>query len=400
MIEDDLEPLITQCPSCSTRFRVTEAQLSAAAGRVRCGACLTVFEGADHLLMDEQTRFNTGSEADAALDELLSELSEDDPDPTEATKTHTPQLSADEAEPEIREGSLVSFPDGLDVPTQIYGGFEEGEESDEAPEPVEAVGGVEEDDAGSGRIEGTIEVDEQVFEYLDEPEFEERSDDLSETIDDPELALVADSAEVDEVKEVEEVEEVDSVDGVQEDELTGLPRPPSDELLEAPDARPDISFAPEPRRWWMGVVSGVFLVALAVQIFYFQFPVWSRDPGLRPIYELACGWLSCELPRMRDLRQMSTRNLVVRSHPDLDAVLIVDAVIVNDAAFEQAFPDLELRFTAVSGQLVAGRLFEPGEYLAKDSDAGGQMPSNTPIQVSLEIRDPGPDAVNYTLTFR
>ena len=37
--------LIAECPSCQTRFRVTEQQLAVADGRVRCGACLAVFDG-------------------------------------------------------------------------------------------------------------------------------------------------------------------------------------------------------------------------------------------------------------------------------------------------------------------------------------------------------------------
>ncbi len=33
----------TRCPACGTRFRVTDTQLEAAGGRVRCGSCLEVF---------------------------------------------------------------------------------------------------------------------------------------------------------------------------------------------------------------------------------------------------------------------------------------------------------------------------------------------------------------------
>ncbi len=35
---------VCACPACGTRFQVAEDQLAAAAGRVRCGACLTVFD--------------------------------------------------------------------------------------------------------------------------------------------------------------------------------------------------------------------------------------------------------------------------------------------------------------------------------------------------------------------
>lgn len=37
--------LITTCPACQTQFEVTEAELDARAGQVRCGACQQVFDG-------------------------------------------------------------------------------------------------------------------------------------------------------------------------------------------------------------------------------------------------------------------------------------------------------------------------------------------------------------------
>jgi len=38
------EGLVTECPACGTRFNVSEGQLRLANGKVRCGACLTVFD--------------------------------------------------------------------------------------------------------------------------------------------------------------------------------------------------------------------------------------------------------------------------------------------------------------------------------------------------------------------
>ena len=39
---------VTRCPECQTAFRMTPAQLTAAQGKVRCGACLTVFNATDN----------------------------------------------------------------------------------------------------------------------------------------------------------------------------------------------------------------------------------------------------------------------------------------------------------------------------------------------------------------
>jgi len=41
--------MVTHCPSCHTRFRVTAQQLQARHGQVRCGVCLTVFDGREAL---------------------------------------------------------------------------------------------------------------------------------------------------------------------------------------------------------------------------------------------------------------------------------------------------------------------------------------------------------------
>jgi predicted Zn finger-like uncharacterized protein len=42
--------LVTQCAQCGTTFRVTSQQLQAQGGRVRCGNCLTVFDGLQALV--------------------------------------------------------------------------------------------------------------------------------------------------------------------------------------------------------------------------------------------------------------------------------------------------------------------------------------------------------------
>ena len=47
--------MYTKCPECSTVFRISDAQLLAANGKVRCGHCKHVFNALDRLLMDLPT---------------------------------------------------------------------------------------------------------------------------------------------------------------------------------------------------------------------------------------------------------------------------------------------------------------------------------------------------------
>jgi hypothetical protein len=75
---------------------------------------------------------------------------------------------------------------------------------------------------------------------------------------------------------------------------------------------------------------------------------------------------------------------------------MVDTILLNRAPFEQPFPDLVLTFSDIHGQTLAARRFTPREYLAGELAGQTSMPSNQPIHLSLEIVDPGPDAVNYS----
>ena len=85
--------------------------------------------------------------------------------------------------------------------------------------------------------------------------------------------------------------------------------------------------------------------------------------------------------------------------PEFAGALVVDAILYNRATFSQPFPLLELRFADLNGSLIASRRFKPAEYLSGELAGVSEMPSQTPIHISLDILDPGNRAVNYSLSF-
>lgn len=62
---------ITQCPECGTRFKVTDAQLDAHDGLVRCGHCHEVFNAREHLHDDEPSpQLSLPIEPESLTDEI------------------------------------------------------------------------------------------------------------------------------------------------------------------------------------------------------------------------------------------------------------------------------------------------------------------------------------------
>ncbi|MCZ6659387.1 MAG: zinc-ribbon domain-containing protein [Gammaproteobacteria bacterium] len=421
MAEDELDPLVTECPSCSTRFRVNETQLEIAGGRVRCGACLTVFDGTERLL------FASGEpqpeQPEAALDELLDELhtaAEDDSvravevddvgdrsaDEVSVDGPLEDEVSADEptdfADEDVFEDELVgdqpiedeSTGDGAEVdgayPTE--GPVEQDEEQANLGVDVDLPETGDEgiwgafSDADDARVDPVPEVDVDASE---------NAEDASENAEDAN----ANAEEVAETPEESSVGREVVMAGLPENEIWAVKQPSAEVKL-----RPylgDLEAEPKPpKRWWVGLIMVVAILGLIAQVLWYQSDNWSRDPDMRPYYEQVCEWLGCELPVIRAPQQIQPSNLVVRSHPDVPGALVVDALVINNASFPQPFPVVELTFTTVDGNLVAGRRFRPDEYLGGDLEGATMLPSKTPVHITLEIEDPGPDAVNYFMKFR
>ena len=158
------------------------------------------------------------------------------------------------------------------------------------------------------------------------------------------------------------------------------------------------------RRW--GRLVGLALLFLmlsatfAGQYFWRHMSLYSQVAQLRPLFEVACTWLDCEVPTYSNIAEIRSDNLVVRSHPELENGLVVNIEFRNAADFPQPFPVLILSFNSASNEIVALREFEPREYLEPTLQSFNLMPVQSPLQIAMEIIDPGPGAVNYTLAFR
>ncbi|MBU3069101.1 DUF3426 domain-containing protein [Aestuariicella sp. G3-2] len=159
-----------------------------------------------------------------------------------------------------------------------------------------------------------------------------------------------------------------------------------------------VETSPWPKRLLWGSLSLLAGLGLVAQLAYFNFEEYSRTQPWRQAYASLCPILGCELPSLSDPRQVKAYNLVVRSNPDTKGALIIDSILLNTASFDQPFPDFALTFSNLQGKQVAYRRFTPREYLGGELAGATSMPSGQPVHISLEVVDPGPDAVNYTAT--
>ena len=404
------DSFVTQCPHCQTSFRVSHAQLSVARGVVRCGSCLQVFNAAKQLL--EQA----GKEAIAPVVPAIVETTAPEPRAISQKQWTAAELDLDsldldeelarleqrEIQPTTefgrhREDSLSARRDTTEHDEEPWSDSLFSESAADRAEAAEATTTPEPtlEPSKSSRTEPSLSL--EPVELDDEPQPPQLR--LHDPLDAP-LHHERLSA-TDAIDELDD--DLPSIEPLRKRRERSEPAMRAEVLQDLTDDPLQLDWqrrrSPWGRRflWLLLILLGAG--ALVGQYVAYHFDELARQDQYRPWFQQLCPQIGCTVPSKVDIAKIKSSNLVVRSHPDFNGALVVDAIIYNRAPFSQPFPLLELRFADLNGHLIASRRFKPGEYLNGDLEGMAEMPPQTPIHIALDILDPGAKAVNYSLSF-
>ncbi len=452
-------PMITRCPKCGTAFRITQSQLQSAKGAVRCGSCLHVFKAQEYLVTTPTTKTATQSQPPAtptpktaikpqpvirvidksSLDQTDDILISDDMDDTKSdTKSYefdgfmdidmTPKPEVSLFERKLRDKDPEE--DTNSTADESWAEMLIEDEEDDTPQLAVIKPKTEEqlaDDelASSMAMQAEPSANRSpttnpglVFSLVGEPE-----DAPQQTRSDDDLILS------------DELANIPSHQGFTAPANHNTSTTPDPKLFAEPDENPPpkeeetskrqvktqpkiraydnsrsallMNIMPAPieftakrmRRWYQSklwpTLSCLALIALIVQVGWFKFDYFSRVEPYRTGYVFLCPYIGCQVPTLVDTSRIITSNLSVRTNKEVPDALEVDVLIINNASFEQPFPDLELVFTDINENHVAARRFTPKEYLGGEMAGQQLMPQNQKVYISLDLVDPGAEAVNY-----
>ena len=148
-----------------------------------------------------------------------------------------------------------------------------------------------------------------------------------------------------------------------------------------------------------GLVAGMLVLLLGLQWVYFNRDRLAAENFWRSKMELFCEVIHCELPMRVDLASIGIVDRDVRKHPVAEGALLINVTFENRATFIQPYPLFEVSFTDKAGSPVAMRRFSSAEYLGEDINSGSGMSPESPVQVVLEVVDPGAEAVSFQFGF-
>ena len=125
----------------------------------------------------------------------------------------------------------------------------------------------------------------------------------------------------------------------------------------------------------------------------------ARNADWRPTLQTICGVLGCILSPWQQTSAFEVTARDVRPHPSAKGALLITIAFRNNAAFAQTWPLLELTMSDLNGREIGMRRFHPREYLGSAPKAQSIAPGES-ANATLEVVDPGRDAVAYNFEFR
>lgn len=340
---------ITRCPNCSTAFRVTDEQLAAFMGKVRCGRCAFVFNARDAFIPHTLPKTEPLPEPHHAM-----------PAEPEVQTTPAPEPQVAEATPPEPEAKPEAVTEEIAPETATPSEAEQ-------PAQLEALSVA---DLYAQSLED-IKATESLLESLEE---------TTQTTDESDpTALMHTSADNIPAETVE---------------TPGGYRPitlPEDEALFAPIAKPRHS------RIWTFATVLLGLVLAGQILFAYRVRVAMEFPALQPRLNTLCKTLGCSmpLPRQPDLLRLEWSELTYL--PDQPTLIQLSATLRNLASFEQALPLMELTLTDTQERIVARRIFHPNEYLAVTEKARRSLPGNDELHAFLQLETGDLKSTGYSL---
>jgi predicted Zn finger-like uncharacterized protein len=317
----------TTCPECRTTFRVSQDNLGARRGLVRCGTCNAVFNAYDTLL---------------------------------------PELESPPAEPAPTRSAPPSTPPATELSTL---------ELSESTVPVSADA---DSNTATAKLERTPEaLVAAAYAAANLPAQAEHIantlTDIDEAEDEPVVHLSASAtlqaplpAEPEPIK-------------------TRVPEPEPDILLQ-PLSAPK---PPRPLTW--KTLFSATLATLLVGLFVLQAAYFLRAelavsvPVTRPALEWLCQALNCSVPLPCQLDQNAIAASSLEHDPEQKSRVRLSFLLTNHTGQTQAWPRIMLTLSDMREAPVAQQVFQPQSYLPKGVNPSAGMPNNSEREIRLDL---------------
>lgn len=339
----------TRCPHCDTRFRITEAQLAAHHGRVRCGHCLQAFEAYPDFIPDQPA-----PQLELPIDTFVEH--------TEEIITQQSTVPSVHAAPELHEYSI-----SIEIPAETP------DESEHTAPPSSSLD--EADFLSLSEPDDTLDFRQATLTKTEDHTKTEESTALevtekTEAAAEPEVA--AETAHTAFSEAIHAEEQYDAAHAQPAEQATqGI-------FSEA---------VPKKRRSWLWASTSLIAALLLTgqSAYFFRTDLAAHWPAVKPGLTELCQLFGCSVPLPQRTALMSIESSSLDADPAHENQVTLTALLRNRASYAMAFPTLALTLNDSDDKPLARRLLLPAEYLPAEENEKTGFTSNHEVNLKLPL---------------
>lgn len=355
--------LITQCPACSTLFKVVPDQLRISDGWVRCGQCDEVFDANAHLQVSTPGPARAPTTQTKNLPDAAESPTEQDETPLDESLELPPQVPA--------EPSVV-------VPNATLSSHWTDEET---PPPTEEemhawVLAAVAAEASDLKAQSSALMD-AMPRYLEVQPPTPEPQDVADLASEPEQTTARQSP----------IDEDDALDAQEED---------APHLSFMTPVRTPSAWSRRPVRVALFAVGALMVATLTLQILVHQRD-WlaAKAPATRPMLAGLCSFFGCQVLPLREIEAIVIdSSAFVKIRPN---AYRVHFTLKNTVVYAVGTPSLELTLTNTGDQAIVRRIFSPQEFGIQEASLGPGAEMNAVLSIGVELADKTERVSGYRL---
>lgn len=389
----------SRCPHCASIFDIPLEAFSAADGVVRCGGCMQLFDAnqnrydsdpdeASDVVNDTEQEFPTFETEDSKVGFDTTSIAANN---EEATDDETSDDESNHSEAQESDLAQDHQPDKVSLQNYVSDKLLEDDLSNDLDnsldnDPIEALSEEAEPSASAKPVKEVplTSNDSTEPKATDEPAQTDEVVDLIET-DNFELPQDSQSFEINPEK--------NQFDTNFNDNFKWQP-PVEHHEVNSKSLLRTISFS---------LVASLLGLALGLQwLLAYSTAPSSNSSWFSQAKQRVCLLVPCDIhSKNNPALNYQSLDLLVQSHPTETDALILKTTLLNSSNRILPYPRLAIEFSSMNNQITAARIFSPDDYLNSSllATVASGLAVNQPIDIELELVDPGEDAVNYSLHF-
>ena len=139
----------------------------------------------------------------------------------------------------------------------------------------------------------------------------------------------------------------------------------------------------------------LLLSAIAQTVYYLRSEIAWRYPSSKIYLLHVCEKIGCQLALAQQIDLLLLDDTDLLEDETYLGLIHLSSTIINQAAFNQAYPNIELTLTDIEDQAKFKRLFTPREYLSNPNDLKNGLAAGQAVHLKLSMANPDNGIAGY-----